>query len=798
MEKGDRGALHASLLLDGEDRVLEGNRDAEVFLERPLEEARKTPLREVNPLLYSALKDLLAKTRRGRGVENYAMAYRLGKHLLRLNVSITPYPLEALGSTGSMVSITTTLPGAAAPPRRPEGAQLTMLVPEAAVEIRGFLDRLADPAFLLDGETGLVYANAALCQALGHTAEEVLGRPLSFFLVHEKAKKTLEYLAETVHATPWRGELEFKRPDGTLFVLAVTVILWSEAGETVMLGLGRDVTSEARLKKERNEELRRVWNLLDSTRSPLICFTPDYRVTLMSSRAEELLGVSRDRAIGALLGELFPDEARSEVEALAEGVVARGEEMEKTVTIRTKRGKKNLRLTARPAYQVRNKIREYALLMQEEAGEAEEMAALRDRVASLDMRWKIMERAARSKDWEQFLDHCLELAEDVVGYQAGAAFLLEEGQASLEASRGLGERDRERLRRIVLRPGYTRVCREAAMFRLGIHGGVPREGWEDMSSMLERPETLVSLLRERRWRSLLLLPLRAEDSVVGALVFADPQAGESDEAAEKALQSLGRDAGEAMLALRPRMASRAGEPEEPGSPGRGGDGASAPDGTGPEGEGAQGAGGMDRKHSRGQHLGGGGEEEHDYLQIARLSRGDEVPMDLLAAPGEEAVPRVVLSARGIDLAALARDLRDYYARRGRAGEIFLELEEDLPRVHADKRLLREALMCLLDNAFRFSPPGSPVILGVERWGDEILLRVEDQGPGIPDEVIREITRADAVEEQSRPEGRRARSLLVCRRFVKSMGGELSFKATPGEGTVAYVRIPVLPFISEVS
>jgi two-component system sensor histidine kinase MprB len=107
-------------------------------------------------------------------------------------------------------------------------------------------------------------------------------------------------------------------------------------------------------------------------------------------------------------------------------------------------------------------------------------------------------------------------------------------------------------------------------------------------------------------------------------------------------------------------------------------------------------------------------------------------------------------------------------------------------------------MCLLDNAFRFSPPGSPVVLGAERWGDEILLRVEDQGPGMPEEVIREITRADAEEESFRVTGRRAKSLLVCRRFVRSMGGELSFKAAPGEGTVAYIRIPVLPFVSEVS
>lgn len=798
MEKGDRGVLHASLLLDGEDRVLEGNRDAEVFLERPLEEARKKSLREVNPLLYSALKDLLAKTRRGRGVENYAMAYRLGKHLLRLNVSITPYPLEALGSMGSMVSITTTYPGAVAP-RRPESSQLSMLVPEVSGDMRGFLDRLADPAFLLDGEAGLLYANAAMCQALGHAAEEVLGRPLSFFLAHEKAKKAMEYLAETVHATPWRGELEFKRPDGTISVIAVTVVLWGEAEGTVMLGLGRDVTSEARLKKERNEELRRVWNLLDSTHSPLICFTPDYRVTLLSSQAEELLGLSRDRAIGALLGEIFPGEARDEVAALAEGVVAGGEESERTITMRTKRGKKKLRLTVRPAYQVRNKVREYALLVQEEAGELDKVTALRESVKSLERRWKIMERAARSKSWEELLDYCLERAEDAVGCRAGAAFILENGLATLEAARGLEGRDRERCGRIALRPGYTRVCREKGILRLGIHGGVPREGWEDMASVLERPEALVSLLRERRWRSLLVLPLRAGESVVGALALLDPQAGELDEAREGALRSLGRDAGDAVLAMRDRMVFRTEGSEALGGLEGGRNGKGTRESHGLETDHVRGVGDMEGKSPGVQAHGAGAEvEEHDYLQIARLSRGDEVPTGLLTAPSEGALPRANLSPRGIDLGAMARDLKDYYARRGRAGEVFLELEDDLPRVHADKRLLREALMCLLDNAFRFSPPGSPVVLGVERWGDEILLRVEDQGPGMPDEVIREIARAEAAEESPRPAERRAKSLLVCRRFIKSMGGELSFKSTPGEGTVAYVRIPVLPFISEVS
>lgn len=794
-EKCEAGVLQASLLLDGEDRILEGNREVEIFLERPLEEVRKASLREVNPMLYGTLKDLLAKTRRGRGVENYAMAYRLGKRLLRLSVSITPYPLEALGSTGSMVTITTTLPGAAQEPRRRGAAQLAMPLPEGVGDTRGFLERVADPAFLLDREANLVYVNAAMCRVLGHTEKEVLGRPLSFFLAREKAKKTLEYLAETVQATPWRGELEFKRPDGTVSVVAVTVLLWGEGEEAAMLGLGRDVTSEARLERERDEELRRVWSLLDSTASPLLCFTPDYRVTLISGPAEELLDISRDRAIGATLGELFPPEAAETVTSLAESVVMEDGEREATVTLKVRRKRKEMRLLARPAYRVGGRTREYVMVLEEVTGESEETRALRERLESLEWRERVFRWAAGSGDEEEFLGHGLEFLEDLTGYAAGAAFLLEEGGLVLRSDRRLGEEERGKFRRLDLRPGSARLCRERGVFLVQAQGGVPREGWEEVASALERPDVTATLFREKRWRSLLVLVLRSGEEVAGALTLADVTPEKVDEVGEGLLETLGREMGEAIYAIRGRSAARERADEEPGA-GLPGD---------VEAAGGEGKGGDPVRQVDSQ---GGGPpsgtalraptgEEHYYLKIARDARGGDRLPDHLNSPKGGGVDRPVLSPRGIDLAAVVRDLRDYYSRRGRAQEIFLELEEDLPRVHVDKRLLQEALMCLLDNAFRYSPPGSPVVLGVERWGDEIILRVEDQGPGLPEEVVRELSGVDEGEPVGTRECK-VGSLLVCRRFVRSMGGELSFKVVPGEGTVSYIRLPVLPFVSEVS
>ena len=155
------------------------------------------------------------------------------------------------------------------------------------------------------------------------------------------------------------------------------------------------------------------------------------------------------------------------------------------------------------------------------------------------------------------------------------------------------------------------------------------------------------------------------------------------------------------------------------------------------------------------------------------------------------------SSRGIDIAALLWDMKEYFGRGERKGEIFLEIEEDLPRLHTDKRLLREALMQLIDNAHKFSPPDAPVILGVERWGDEILLRIEDQGPGISEEVVEEIM---GIELEGAEEGKGSKvavsGLYLCRKYVAAMGGDLTVKGRPGEGTTAFIRLRVLPFIGE--
>ena len=774
-------ALNASLLLDGEDRILEGNRDAEVFLEKPLEEVRKATLYKANPPLYSALKELLAKTKRGRGVEDYAMAYKVGKRLMRLNINMSPYPLEALGTTGTLVTISS-VGMRPMPERRAVKEEAPPApAPEEALGLPQLLDAMVEPSFLLDLDANFTYANPVMCALLGHEQDEIVGRPLSFFMQREDAKQALECLVEAACTAPWRGELEFNRGDGTTSFIAVTVDALKAGRGKVnrLLGIGRDHTTEARIRREREDELQRVWSLLERVGVAVVCFTPDHRVTLLSHSAEEMLSTTSDRAIGTPLPDLFPPEARQEVVSLLERTV-RGEEIkEAMVQAGRKKERRTLFMSVKPAVAANGRTREYMAILREATRELSEMEEAEALLKVSKRKEKILELVARSRGTRDFLEQCLRDMQEEFGCTAAALFAVKKGEALLRAQLGLEEGEAKALSALKLRPGHARLCGMLVRITVEIHGGVPRKGWDEVHSFIEKADTLLPLLRERRWRGILIFPVRGDGEALGALALADCDPVKVDLVGDLAFAATGEAMATALSALEAR-----GEKADPA--------VVVEEGAGAEPDTGEGGG-----HGLIPTLAPAKGGEHDYFEIAKESKGGETPPNNLALFGESTMERSVPSSKGIDLAALLWDMKEYFGRGERKGEIFLEIEEDLPRLHTDKRLLREALMQLIDNAHKFSPPDAPVVLGAERWGDEVLLRVEDQGPGIPAEVVEEIMRRELDEASPEDRARIGISgLFLCRKYVAAMGGDLSIKGRMDEGTTAFIRLRVLPFIGE--
>lgn len=105
--------------------------------------------------------------------------------------------------------------------------------------------------------------------------------------------------------------------------------------------------------------------------------------------------------------------------------------------------------------------------------------------------------------------------------------------------------------------------------------------------------------------------------------------------------------------------------------------------------------------------------------------------------------------------------------------IHTALAPDLPMVPLDFVLAEQVLVNVLENAGKFAPPGTEITVAAERSNDKVLIRIEDRGPGIPQQdlplIFERFFRAPVGDH--RPAGV-GLGLSVCMGFVEAMGGTI--------------------------
>jgi two-component system sensor histidine kinase KdpD len=125
-------------------------------------------------------------------------------------------------------------------------------------------------------------------------------------------------------------------------------------------------------------------------------------------------------------------------------------------------------------------------------------------------------------------------------------------------------------------------------------------------------------------------------------------------------------------------------------------------------------------------------------------------------------------------------------------EVQLSLTPGLPMLKLDPVLFEQALFNLLDNAAKYSPPGSKVTVTGDTTGGRVRLSVSDTGGGIPPDDIELIFdkfyRVQSVDHKRAGTGL---GLAVSRGFVESMGGTLSAaNRSEGHGAIFTITLPV--------
>lgn len=189
------------------------------------------------------------------------------------------------------------------------------------------------------------------------------------------------------------------------------------------------------------------------------------------------------------------------------------------------------------------------------------------------------------------------------------------------------------------------------------------------------------------------------------------------------------------------------------------------------------------------------EDQQRFLQIAlrqtrRLQRLVEDLMELarLDQAAEQSVLRPVATTSG----AIANDAAETCAALAAERNIRIEVRGPADvSLQVDADLVTRALVNLLDNAIKYSPPGATVDLECRAEDGHILWSVTDHGPGIEavhlPRLFERFYRVD--KSRSRREGGTGLGLAIVKHIVLAHGGTVGVESEVGKGSRFWFRLP---------
>jgi signal transduction histidine kinase len=181
-------------------------------------------------------------------------------------------------------------------------------------------------------------------------------------------------------------------------------------------------------------------------------------------------------------------------------------------------------------------------------------------------------------------------------------------------------------------------------------------------------------------------------------------------------------------------------------------------------------------------------------QIRLLNRLVDDLLDIARTQGDH----LELQRKMCDLATITREAVEEQRKVWSARTIRLEMDEGivLP-IYADADRIGQVITNYLTNALKYSAEGKPVDMVVRREGEEAVLSVRDEGPGLSEEqqahVWERFQRVEGVEVRSNPHGSTVGlglGLYISKIIIEQHGGGVGVQSIPGEGSTFWFRLPL--------
>ncbi len=194
------------------------------------------------------------------------------------------------------------------------------------------------------------------------------------------------------------------------------------------------------------------------------------------------------------------------------------------------------------------------------------------------------------------------------------------------------------------------------------------------------------------------------------------------------------------------------------------------------------------------------------LQEERMNLDDAVRSNLIQVGREEAerLNRLVtnllnmsrlesgvmkISRQPCDVQDLIGAALEQLAREANDHPIQIDAPASLPTVSADFGLMAQTLVNILDNALKYSAPGSPVNITARSVGSEVEIDVADNGTGIPQaDLVHVFDKFYRAQNTNNVAGT-GLGLSICKGIVEAHGGHVAAGNRPGGGTIIKLVLP---------
>jgi signal transduction histidine kinase len=163
----------------------------------------------------------------------------------------------------------------------------------------------------------------------------------------------------------------------------------------------------------------------------------------------------------------------------------------------------------------------------------------------------------------------------------------------------------------------------------------------------------------------------------------------------------------------------------------------------------------------------------DLLDFSKLSSG-----------------KVSINKDFIDLKDILINIKRQTLPRALKGniELTLALDENLPKIFVDKNRLKQVLINILDNSFKFTPNGGNVTIRAYLEKQNIIIQIIDTGCGIPKEELPRVK--EKFFKGKNANSKNGIGLSICDEIIKLHGGKLEINSVLDKGTEVFIIFPI--------